>query len=127
MTSSPLAHAIPPTRKAAGVTSLVFGILASIPLGLFLGAEVGLADTRTVDENLAWGNAVVTLGRASRSTAASRPRCWRSSSGWSRWCATARVGKGCGLAGLLLGGVVLVWLAIAVVPQLGGAGFALAR
>jgi hypothetical protein len=36
----------------------------------------------------------------------------------------ARIGKGCGLAGLLLGGVVLVWIAIAVVPNLGGAGFA---
>ena len=35
-----------------------------------------------------------------------------------------RIGKGCGLAGLLLGGAVLVWLAIAVVPQLGGPGFA---
>jgi hypothetical protein len=35
-----------------------------------------------------------------------------------------RIGKGCGLAGLLLGGAVMVWVAIAVVPNLGGAGFA---
>ena len=62
MTPTPLAHALTPSRKAAGVTSLAFAILAAIPLALFLGAEVGLADTRTVDENLAWGSAVVTLG-----------------------------------------------------------------
>lgn len=123
MTPTPLAHAIPPTRKAAGVASLAFGILASIPLGLFLGAEVGLADTRTVDENLAWGTAVVTLGAVAiygGIPAALLAILF----GLVALVRNARIGKGCGLAGLLLGGAVLVWLAIAVVPNLGGAGFA---
>jgi hypothetical protein len=116
------AHAIPPGRKAAGVTSLVFGILASIPLGLFLGAEVGLADTRTVDDNLAWGTAVVTLGAVA--IYGGIPTALLAMAfGLLALVRNARVGKGCGLAGLLLGGTVLVWLAIAVFPQLGGAGF----
>ena len=123
MTSSLIAHAIPPTRKAAGVASLVFAILASIPLGLFLGAEVGLADTRTVDENLAWGSAVVTLGAVA--IYGSVPAAVLAIIfGLLALVRNARVGKGCGLAGVLLGGVVLVWVAIAVVPNLGGAGFA---
>ena len=123
MTSSLVAHAIPPGRKAAGVASLVFAILASIPLGLFLGAEVGLADTRTVDENLAWGSAVVTLGAVA--IYGSVPAAVLAITfGLLALVRNARVGKGCGLAGLLLGGVVLVWVAIAVVPNLGGAGFA---
>ena len=123
MTSSPLAHAIPPGRKAAGVASLVFAILASIPLGLFLGAEVGLADTRTVDENLAWGSAVVTLGAVA--IYGSVPAAVLAILfGLAALVRNARIGKGCGLAGVLLGGVVLVWVAIAVVPNLGGAGFA---
>ena len=117
------AHAIPPSRKAAGVASLVFGILASIPLGLFLAAEVGLADTRNVEDNLAWGTAVVTLGALS---------IWGGVPaallamllGVAALVRNGRIGKGCGLAGLLLGGAVLVWLAIAVVPNLGSAGFA---
>ena len=65
MTAATPAVVAPRGRKLAGVTSLVFGILASLPLGLFLAAEVGLADTRTVDDNLAWGTAVVTLGALS--------------------------------------------------------------
>jgi hypothetical protein len=115
--------AIPPGRKTAGMASLAFGILASIPLALFLGAEVGLADTRSVDENLAWGTAVVTLGALAM---------WGGIPaallailfGFAALVRNGRIGKGCGLAGLLLGGAVLVWLAIAVVPNLGGAGFA---
>jgi hypothetical protein len=123
MTPTPPAHAIPPGRKVAGVASLVFGILASIPLGLFLGAEVGLADTRTVEENLAWGTAVVTLGAVA--IYGSVPAALLAILlGLVALVRNARIGKGCGLAGLLLGGTVLVWLAIAVVPNLGGAGFA---
>ena len=123
MTLLPAAHAIPPGRKAAGVASLVFGILASIPLGLFLGAEVGLADTRTVDENLAWGTAVVALGAVA--IYGGVPAALSAILlGLVALARNARIGKGCGLAGLLLGGTVLVWLAIAVAPQLGGAGFA---
>lgn len=122
MTSSPLAHAIPPGRKATGIASLVFGILASIPLGLFLGAEVGLADTRTVEQNLAWGTVVVTLGAVAiyGSVPAALLAIFV---GLVALVRNARIGKGCGLAGLLLGGVVLVWVAIAVVPNLVGAGF----
>lgn len=123
MTSMPLAHSIPPTRKLAGVMSVVFGVLSSIPLGLFLGAQVGLADTRTVDDNLAWGTAVVTLGALA---------IWGGIPaallaillGLVALVRNGRIGKGCGLAGVLLGSVVLVWIAITVMPQLGGAGFA---
>jgi hypothetical protein len=123
MTPSPLAHAQPPSRKAAGVVSLAFAILASIPLALFLGAEVGLADTRTVDENLAWGSADVTQGAVA--IYGSVPAAVLAILfGLLAMVRNARIGKGCGLAGLLLGGVVLVWIAIAVVPNLGGAGFA---
>ena len=122
-TSHPIAHATPTSRMGAGVASLVFGILASIPLGLFLGAEVGLADTRTVDENLAWGYAVVTLGAVA--IYGGVPAALIAIMlGLFALVRNTRVGKGCGLAGLLLGGVVLVWVAIAVVPNLGGAGFA---
>ena len=122
MTPTPPAHAIPPGRKVAGVASLVFGILASIPLGLFLGAEVGLADTRTVEENLAWGSVVVTLGAVA--IYGSIPAALLAILlGLVALVRNARIGKGCGLAGLLLGGAVLVWVAIAVVPNLGGAGF----
>lgn len=122
MTSTPLAHAIPPGRKVAGVASLVFGILASIPLGLFLAAEVGLADTRTVDENLAWGTAVVTLG-ALAIYGGIPAALIAIAFGLVALVRNGRIGKGCGLAGVLLGGAVLVWLTIAVAPQLGGAGF----
>jgi hypothetical protein len=123
MTAATPAVAAPRGRKLAGVTSLVFGILASLPLGLFLAAEVGLADTRTVDDNLAWGTAVVTLGALSL---------WGGVPaaliaifvGFAALVRNGRIGKGCGLSGLLLGGAVLVWIAIAVVPNLGGAGFA---
>ena len=123
MTLPPLAHAIPPGRKVAGVTSLVFGILSSIPLGLFFGAQVGLADTRTVDDNLAWGYAVVTLGAVAiyGGVPAALLAIFL---GLVALVRNGRIGKGCGMTGVLLGGVVLVWIAIAVVPQLGGAGFA---
>lgn len=118
----PVAHAVPPSRKLAGITSLAFGILAGIPLGLFLGAEVGLADTSSVDENLAWGTAVVTLGALAiyGGVPAALMAIFL---GLVALVRNARVGKGCGLAGLLLGGVVLVWVALAVLPQLGGPGF----
>jgi hypothetical protein len=120
---NPIAHATPPSRTAAGAASLVFGILASVPLGLFLGAEVGLADTRTVDENLAWGYAVVTLGAVA--IYGGVPAALIAILvGLVALVRNTRIGKGCGLAGVLLGGVVLVWVAIAVVPNLGGAGFA---
>jgi hypothetical protein len=106
-------------RTAAGIASLVLGILASIPLGLFLGAQVGLADTSTVDEVLAWGNLVVTFGTLA--IYGSIPAALLAIGvGLIALVRNGRVGKGCGLAGLLLGGVVLVWLAIAVAPQLGG-------
>ena len=119
MTPLPAAHAIPPGRKVAGVASLVFGILASIPLGLFLAAEVGLADTRTVDENLAWGTIVVTLG-AVAIYGGIPVALIAILLGFVALVRNGRIGKGCGLAGLLLGGTVLVWIAIAVAPQLGG-------
>lgn len=123
MSALPPAHAIPPGRKTAGVASLVFGILASIPLGLFLAAEVGLADTRTVEENLAWGTAVVTLGAVA--IYGGLPAALLAILlGLVALVRNARIGKGCGLAGLLLGGATIVWVAIAVVPNLGGAGFA---
>src|SRR5689334_10512431 len=112
------ADAIPPGRKSAGMASLTFGILASIPLALFLGAEVGLADTRSVDENLAWGTAVVTFGALAMwggIPAALLAMLF----GFVALVRNGRIGKGCGLAGLLLGGAVLIWLAIAVVPNLG--------
>ena len=120
--ATPTAHASPPTRMAAGIVSLVFGILAAIPLGLFLGAEVGLADTSTVEENLAWGTAVVTLG-AVAIYGGTPAALLAIGIGLVALVRNARIGKGAGLAGLLLGGVVLVWLAIAVVPQLGGVAF----
>jgi len=123
MTLLPPAHAIPPSRKAAGVASLIVGILASIPLGLFLGAEVGLADTRTVDDNLAWGTVVVTLG-AIAIYGGIPAALIAILFGLTALLRNGRIGKGCGLAGTLLGGTVLVWIAIAVAPQLGGAGFA---
>jgi len=119
----PIAHPTPTSRMAAGVTSLVFGILGTIPLGLFLGAEVGLADTRTVEDNLAWGYAVVTLGAVA--IYGGVPAALLAMlTGLLALVRNTRIGKGCGLAGFLLGGVVLVWVAIAVVPNLGGAGFA---
>lgn len=119
----PSAHAIPPGRKAAGVASLVFGVLASIPLALFLGAEVGLAETRTVEDTLAWGSAVVTLGALA--IYGGLPAAFLAILlGFVALVRNARIGKGCGLAGLLLGGSTLVWVAIAVAPNLRGAGFA---
>jgi hypothetical protein len=106
----------------AGVLSLVFGILTAIPLGLFLGAQVVLADTRTVDDNLAWGTAVVTFGTIA--IYGGTPAALLAIGlGLVALVRNGRIGKGCGLAGFLLGGVVLVWLAIAVVPQLGGVAF----
>jgi hypothetical protein len=119
MTQTPVAHATQPSRMLAGITSLVFGILAAIPLGLFLGAEVGLADTSSVEANLAWGNAVVTLGTIAiyGGVPAALLAIFL---GLLALVRNARIGKGSGLAGLLLGGVVLVWVALAVVPQLGG-------
>ena len=111
-----------PPRTAAGIASLVLGILASIPLGLFLGAQVGLADTNTVEEVLTWGNLVVTFGTLA--IYGGIPAALLAIAvGLIALVRNGRIGKGCGLAGLLLGGVVLVWLAIAVVPQLGGFAF----
>jgi hypothetical protein len=124
MTSpSPVAHAAPGSRITAGVASLALGILASVPLGLFLGAEVGLADSRSVEANLAWGNAVVTLG-ALAIYGGIPVALLAILVGLIALMRNTRIGKGCGLAGLLLGGVTLVWIAIAVAPNLGGAGFA---
>ncbi|MEZ5189852.1 MAG: hypothetical protein R2717_02460 [Schumannella sp.] len=111
------------SRTAAGFASLAFGLLASVPLGLFLGAEVGLADARTVADNLAWGAAVVTLG-AIAIYGGVPAALIAVVVGVIALVRNTRVGKGCGLAGLLLGGVTIVWVAIAVVPNLGGAGFA---
>jgi hypothetical protein len=122
MNPMPVVQTAPPSRMLAGITSLVFGILAAIPLGLFLGAEVGLADTSSVEANLAWGNAVVTLGAIAiyGGVPAALLAIFL---GLVALVRNARVGKGCGLAGLLLGGVVLVWVALAVLPQLGGPDF----
>ncbi|HEX7834476.1 MAG TPA: hypothetical protein VF479_03290 [Pseudolysinimonas sp.] len=118
----PVAPSAVHVRTAAGIISLALGIIAAIPLGLFLGAEVGLADTNTVAENLAWGTAVVTLGTVA--IYGGTPAALLAIGvGLIALVRNGRIGKGCGLAGLLLGGVVLVWLAIAVVPQLGGIGF----
>lgn len=120
---TPVAHAATSApRTAAGVTSLVLGILAAVPLGLFLFAQVGLADTRTVESNLAWGNLVVTFG--SIAIYGGTPAALLAMAvGLIALVRNGRIGKGCGLAGLLLGGVVLVWLTIAVVPHLGGFAF----
>lgn len=119
MSSTPTVPTASPTRTAAGIASLTLGILASIPLGLFLAAQVGLADTSTVQENLAWGNLVVTFGTLA--IYGSIPAALLAIGvGLIALVRNGRIGKGCGLAGLLLGGVVLVWLAIAVAPQLGG-------
>jgi hypothetical protein len=115
--------ASPAHRTAAGFASLALGLLASVPLGLFLGAEVGLADARTVADNLAWGSAVVTLG-AIAIYGGVPAALIAAVVGVIALVRNTRIGKGCGLAGLLLGGVTLVWVAIAVVPNLGGAGFA---
>lgn len=122
MTPMPVVHTAPPSRMLAGITSLAFGVLAAIPLGLFLGAEVGLADTSSVEANLAWGTAVVTLGAVAvyGGVPAALLAIFL---GLVALVRNARVGKGCGLAGLLLGGVVLVWVALAVLPQLGGPDF----
>ena len=115
----PVAHSSSRVRTAAGIISLTLGIIAAVPLGLFLGAEVGLADTNTVAENLAWGTAVVTAGTVA--IYGGTPAALLAiGMGLVALVRNGRIGKGCGLAGLLLGGVVLVWLAIAVVPQLGG-------
>lgn len=119
---TPIAHAGPAPRMAAGVASLVLGILAAIPLGLFLGAQVGLADTRTVEENLAWGDAVVTLGTIAIYGGVPAAL-FAIALGLIALVRNGRVGKGCGLAGVLLGGVTLVWVALAVAPQLGGVVF----
>jgi hypothetical protein len=116
---TPTAHAAPPTRTVAGVLSLVLGILATVPLGLFLGAQVGLADTTTVEENLAWGMAVVTLG-ALAIYGGTPTALLGIGLGLVALVRNGRIGKGCGLTGLLLGSVTLVWVAIAVVPQVGG-------
>jgi len=116
---TPIVPTRSPNRTAAGVTSLTLGILAAIPLGLFLGAQVGLADTSTVEENLAWGNLVGTFGTLA--IYGGIPAALLAIAvGLFALVRNGRIGKGCGLAGLLLGGVVLVWLAIAVAPQLGG-------
>jgi len=112
----PISQAAP--RIVAGIASLAFGILSSIPLGLFLGAQVGLADTNTVEENLAWGTAVVTFGLIAL-YGGTPAALLAIGIGLIALVRNGRIGKGCGLAGLLLGGVVLVWLAIAVVPHLG--------
>jgi len=119
VTRTSVAHASSPVRTAAGVTSLVFGVLAAVPLGLFLGAEVGLADTSTVEANLAWGTLVVTFGALAIYGGAPAALI-AIAVGLVALVRNGRIGKGCGLAGSLLGGVVLVWLAIAVVPQIGG-------
>lgn len=113
----PISQAAP--RIVAGLASLVFGILSAIPLGLFLGAQVGLADTRTVEGNLAWGTAVVTFGLLALYGGA--PAALLAIAvGLVALVRNGRIGKGCGLTGILLGGVILVWLAIAVLPQIGG-------
>jgi hypothetical protein len=119
VSATPVAPTASASKTAAGITSLTLGILASIPLGLFLGAQVGLADTNTVEEVLAWGNLVVTFGTLA--IYGSIPAALLAIAvGLIALVRNGRIGKGCGLAGLLLGGVVLVWLAIAVAPQLGG-------
>lgn len=121
MAATPIVPVSSPPRTAAGIASLTLGILAAIPLGLFLGAQVGLADTSTVEETLAWGNLVGTFG--SLAIYGGIPAALLAIAvGLIALVRNGRIGKGCGLAGLLLGGVVLVWLAIAVAPGLGGFG-----
>lgn len=119
MTSPPLSHAVPPTRKLAGVASLIFGILAATPLGLFLAAEVGLAESHTVEENLAWGTAAIMIGTVAI-YGGTLAALLAIGVGFVALVRNGRIGKGCGLAGMLLGGVVLVWLALAVLPHVGG-------
>jgi hypothetical protein len=119
VSTTPVVPAAVPPRTAAGIASLTLGIFAAIPLGLFLGAQVGLADTRTVEETLTWGSLVGAFG--SLAIYGGIPAALLAMLvGLVALVRNGRIGKGCGLAGLLLGGVVLVWLAIAVAPQLGG-------
>ena len=115
-TPAPLTR--PNTRKVAGIASLSFGVLAAIPLGSFFGAQVAAASVTSVQQTLLWGTAVVTLGMVALIGGA--PAALRAILfGLIALVRNGRIGKGCGLSGFLLGGVVLVWLAIAVFPQIG--------
>ena len=113
----------PNTRKVAGITSLSLGILAAIPLGSFFGAQVAAASVTSVQQTLLWGTAVVTLGMVAL-VAGAPAALLAIAFGFAALVRNGRIGKGCGLSGFLLGAVVLVWLAIAVFPQIGFPGTA---
>jgi hypothetical protein len=107
----------PNTRKFAGIASLAFGILSAIPLGSFFGAQVAAASVTSVAQTVLWGTAVVTIGMIA--IFGGVPGSLLAIAfGLGALVRNGRIGKGCGLAGFLLGGVVLVWVAIGVVPQL---------
>jgi hypothetical protein len=108
----------PNTRKFAGIASLSFGVLAAIPLGSFFGAQVAAASVDSVQQTLLWGTAVVTLGMVAL-VGGAPAALLAIVFGLAALVRNGRVGKGCGLSGFLLGAVVLVWLAIAVFPQIG--------
>jgi membrane-associated protease RseP (regulator of RpoE activity) len=117
-TPSPAPLTRPNTRKVAGIASLSLGVLAAIPLGSFLGAQVAAASVTSVQQTLLWGTAVVTIGTVAL-IGGIPVALLAIAFGFTALVRNGRVGKGCGLSGFLLGAVVLVWLAIAVFPQVG--------
>lgn len=103
----------PPTQKLAGITSLVLGLLAAIPLGSFLGAQVAAAGATSVSSTILWGTVAVSL-RWIALIGGVPVALLAIAFGLAALVRNGRVGKGCGMAGFLFGGVVLVWLGIAV-------------
>lgn len=107
----------PNTRKVAGIASLGLGILSAIPLGSFFGAQVAAASVTSVSQTVLWGTAVVTIGMIA--IFGGIPGSLLAMAfGFAALVRNGRIGKGCGLAGFLLGAVVIVWVAIGVIPQL---------
>lgn len=106
----PAPFAPPQTSKLAGITSLAFGLIAAIPLGSFLGAQVAAASATSVSGTILWGTVVVTLALIGGIPVALSAIAF----GLIALVRNGRIGKGCGMAGFLFGGVVLVWLTIAV-------------
>lgn len=109
----PAPFAPPQTSKLAGITSLAFGLIAAIPLGSFLGAQVAAASATSVSGTILWGTVVVTL-RTLALIGGIPVALSAIAFGLIALVRNGRIGKGCGMAGFLFGGVVLVWLTIAV-------------
>lgn len=100
----------------AGLASLAFGLLAAVSLGSYLGTQVAAASASTVAMITLWGTAVRSLGTMVLIGGAPAGLV-AMAFGVVALVRNGRIGKGCGLAGFLLGGVALVWIAIAVAPQ----------